>query len=283
MMDRDAKWPGGPTYWLEGRRLCVSIPFTWNLHDVKTRIFQRSSHWDNVLIGGPAVRLVPEFFSELSMPWIRIGQGHPDALAHVNPKATRTMEGCVRNCGFCAVKRIEPVFRELSTWKNLPIVIDNNLLACSKDHFDKVIDGLKEIGWADFNQGLDSRLLTDYHAQRIAEIQEPMCRLALDSLDYSGDWERALGCLLRAGVPLANIRSYALVGFDSDPKEAWCRCNFIESYGIKVLPMWFHELDALKANQVTEKQKDLGWSERERNRIMQWFYKHRDFDKPRRR
>ena len=71
-------------------------------------------------------------------------------------------------------------------------------------------------------------------------------------------------------------RSYALVGFDSDPGEAWDRCKWIESHGIKALPMWFTELDALERNKVTDKQKALGWNDYERRRIMGWFYKHRE-------
>jgi len=39
--------------------------------------------------------------------------------------------------------------------------------------------------------------------------------------------------------------------------------------------MWYHPLDALKFNEVTNEQKDYGWSEKERKRIMGYFYKHR--------
>ncbi len=273
-------WPKGPVYWLEGRTLCVTVPFTWNLPEVLRTIRQRGTKWDRVLAGGPAVRLMPDYFE--SLPFVSVGDGHPDALARVNPLATRTMEGCVRNCQFCAVRKIEPVFSEYEWWPSAPIVIDNNLLACSRHHFETVIEGLKRIGRADFNQGLDARLLTDYHAKKIAEIRKSMVRLALDSLSYRYDWLAAFERLRNAGIAKKNIRSYALVGFDSGPDEAWERCRWIESHGIKALPMWFHELDALKANQVTEKQKDSGWSDRERKKLMQWFYKHRECEKPRR-
>ena len=57
--------------------------------------------------------------------------------------------------------------------------------------------------------------------------------------------------------------------------EAWKRCEFVKSFGIKVLPMWFHPLDALEKNGVTKKQKSLGWNDYERRKIMQWFYKYR--------
>jgi len=82
--------------------------------------------------------------------------------------------------------------------------------------------------------------------------------------------------LINVGIAKTNIRSYALIGFDSGPDEAWERCQWVESHKIKVLPMWFHPLDALKQHQVTEDQKKLGWNDLERKRIMQWHYQHNE-------
>jgi hypothetical protein len=128
---------------------------------------------------------------------------------------------------------------------------------------------------ADFNQGLDSRLLTAEHARLIKLIKRPMIRLALDNISYRDDWDRALDILLQAGIPKRRIRSYALLGFRSDPSEGWARCEYIQSKGIRVLPAWYHRLDTLKHNIVTDEQRGWGWTDYERRRIMQWFYKHK--------
>jgi hypothetical protein len=266
-------FPKGPTRWIDGNTLFVSVPFTWNLPALLTEFKQRSLLWSHALVGGPAVRLMPNFFSGLD--YVMSGEHHPGAIKRINPFATFTSRGCIRKCGFCAVPKCEGDLLELPDWPDKPVILDNNLLATSPAHFDRVIDRLIRHGWADFNQGLDARLLTSYHAQRISEIGKPMVRLALDNERYSGDWDRALETLARAGIAKSNIRSYALCGFDSGPDEAWRRCEFVERKGIKVLPQWFHELDALKANQVTEKQTALGWDDYERRRIMQWYYKRK--------
>jgi len=100
-------------------------------------------------------------------------------------------------------------------------------------------------------------------------------RLSLDNLSYLNQWNEALDILLRRGIAKRNISSYAIIGFNSDPSDAWARCEGIEKEGVRALPMWFHELDAMKPNTVTEKQKALGWSDYERRRIMQWFYQHK--------
>jgi len=282
-------WPKKHTQWIKNRTLYISIPFTWNLPEVRSEILQCSIFWDRVIIGGPAVSLIPEYFNDLD--FVLIGPpSYPGVLQRVNPMATKTTMGCIRKCKFCAVPKIESVyfkngFKQLDDWPDLPIICDNNLLAASKKHFDRVINRLlkhniplyKEKGHTvDFNQGLDSRLLSDHHAKRFTELKKPMIRLALDNISYKKQWLSALNKLIRAGVAKTNIRSYALIGFDSDPQEGWKRCEWIESNGIKVLPQWFHKLDALKKNIVTKEQVELGWTDNERKRLMQWYFQHNE-------
>lgn len=274
----DISWPKGPTSWIIDRILYVSIPFTWNLPEVHELLQNVDFMFDTVIVGGPATKLMPDYFNDL--PHVTRGHHYPGAMQIVNPQATKTTTGCIRNCGFCAVPKMEGKIKELQDWPDLPVVCDNNLLGTSIEHFDRVIDRLKVHGWADFNQGIDSRLLTDYHARRLREIGRPMIRLALDSMAYSDQWGIAFERLRSAGFTKSLIRSYALIGFEENSKhtvdEAWERCKWVEGHGIKVLPMWYHRLDAMKPNIVTKKQKELGWNDFERRRIMQWYYQHKE-------
>lgn len=267
-------WPKKYISWIKDRVLHVSIPFTWELPKVRFLIQQKSIFWDRVLIGGPAIMLMPKYFDDLN--YVTIGSKLKGVLQKVNQYATRTTIGCINKCAFCGVSKIEPFFFELDDWPDLPIICDNNILAASINHFDRVINRLVRLGRANFNQGLDARRLTDYHAIRIAEVQEPLIYLALDNVSYINDWACAYDRLRSAGILKRQIRSYALIGFNSGPDEAWRRCNFIESHNIKALPQWYHSLDALKKNIVTAKQLELGWNDYERRRIMQWFYFHKN-------
>jgi hypothetical protein len=266
-------WPKGPVYWTGGKTLYVSIPFTWNLPDVRIRLLQKSFMWERAVIGGPAVRLLPNYFDDLSH--VTVGENDSSVLQRINPLATRTTAGCPNRCGFCGVNRICGAFQEFEEWPDRPVLIDDNLFAASQTHFDKVIDRLIQWEWADFNQGVDARLLTDYHARRIAEIAQVTVRLALDSMAYVDDWLTAVDTLKRNSVVKTHIRSYALVGFRTGPDDAWTRCEFIEKHVRKVLPMWYHPLDAMQPNIVTAAQQALGWNDFERKRLMTWFYKHK--------
>jgi hypothetical protein len=277
-------WKGGILTWEQDGALCVSVVFTWHLPTA--RKYAEVMQHRRVRIGGPAVKLMPSVL--FGCP-AEIGGDIHGVLQRWNPIATRTSVGCIRNCEFCSVPLVEGAEtlaqfgkrqKELADWPDLPVIADNNLLANSITHFDRVCDRLEKLGWCDFNQGTDARLVTEHHAERIARIKRPMVRLALDSMSYSDAWERALERLIRAGVAKRNIRTYALMGWKSQgrwtsPDEAWAVCEFIEKRGVKPLPMWFHELDALQRNIVTERQAAAGWSDYERRRLMQWFYQHK--------
>ena len=117
-------WPKGPTAWIEDRRLFVSVPFTWNLYDVRTMASQRSFLWDAVSVGGPAVKLSRGFKEPFRWPdEVTVDYGDmPGVLERVNPWAMRTSTGCPNRCEYCGVARIEPVFRELDIHKVVPIV-----------------------------------------------------------------------------------------------------------------------------------------------------------------
>lgn len=245
----------------------ISIPFTWCLPRVQRRI---ASTWLPVIVGGPAVRLMPGY-----LKGCEIGTDHPGAMKRINPMATKTTTGCTHKCGFCAVPTIEGKFRENPDFLPGPIVCDNNLLAASPPHIERVIGMLRTFGWADFNQGLDAYRLDQDVATLLASIGRPMIRLASD---HSTDWcaiDQAYCALRRAKLPKSLIRVYVLSGFDTDPADAWYRCRIVERYGIKPLPMWFHGLQAMTENVVTDEQKELGWTDYERRRLMQWYYQHK--------
>jgi hypothetical protein len=276
-------WKAGILTWEDADALCISVAFTWDLPFA--RRYADAMRHRRVRIGGPAVGLAKKKFPGF---WLgchaEIGGHYPGVLQRWNPFATRTSVGCIRMCEFCSVPSVEGAETleefgkrqaELPDWPDLPVTADNNLLANSLAHFDRVCDRLEKHEWSDFNQGTDARLVTEHHAERIARLKRPMVRLALDSMSYVDAWDRALERLLRAGVAKRNIRCYCLMAFGTSPGQCWKTCEYVEKNGIKPLPMWFHELNALERNIVTERQSALGWNDYERRRLMQWFYQHK--------
>ncbi len=236
-------WSGGTAAWVEGDTAYLSVAFTWGLPLAYARAAWYRSMGCQVRAGGPAVSLMPDYLAGVAETG-----GEVDALPRHNPNATITSRGCIRRCPFCAVPRIEGDLRELGTWPVRPIVCDNNLLACSRRHFDRVVDSLKPVRAVDFNQGLDARLLTAYHAQRLAEL-DCMVRLAWDDVRSESQVMDAIAALRAAGFPKHRIRCYVLLGYADTPDDARYRLESVAGMGIKPNPMRYNPLDALVRDQ----------------------------------
>jgi hypothetical protein len=244
-------WRGTFAEWTDGATAFLSVPFTWELQNAYQRAVWLRQMGYKVRAGGPAVDLMPDVLAGVA----ELG-GSVNALPHHNPDATFTSRGCIRRCPFCAVWRVEGELRELDDWEPRPIVCDNNLLACSRKHFDTVIDRLKPLAGIDFNQGLDARLLTKYHAERLAEL-DCMVRLAWDHIDTGNDFMTAYERLRKARVPKSRIRVYVLIGYKDTPDDALFRLRTVHNMGLMPNPMRYNPLDAMTRDAYVGK----AWSE----------------------
>ena len=240
--------------WIENDIAFVSCVFTWQLPEVYQRCIWLRQEGYRIYAGGPAVSLMPEYLADVA----EIG-GQINALPRHNPNATFTSRGCPRNCSFCAVPRIEGDLVELDGWEPKPIVCDNNLLACSRCHFDKVIDSLKGIKGVDFNQGLDARLLTDYHIERLRELNLSHIRLAWDHTNLESLVQSAISRLADAGLSKGKINVYVLIGFDDSPEDALYRLETLRNIGIRPFCQRYQPLNSLRRNSYVAP----NWTERQ--------------------
>jgi len=204
-----------------------------------------------------------------------IGGRHSGVLQRVNRLATRTSEGCPCACDYCSVPRIEGKFVEMATFRPGPVVCDNNLLAASMPHLERVAEMLRGFGWADL-QGIDSGFVTPEKIALMETAGRPIYRMSVDTAQDKAKWERAFEIMRGEGVAKHRIRTYALIGFRTDPAEAWERCEWVEAHvGTIVSPMWYHPPDAMVRDEITKDQEELGWSKKDQKRIMDYYYQHR--------
>ena len=267
-------WHKKPCRWVEGNTLFISVPFTWNLPEVRAEILQLDFTYKKVVVGGPAVSLVPAYLADIA----NVQTTCPGVLQRVNPLATRSTLGCPNRCGFCAVPRMHPEgLRELDDWPDLPMYCDDNLLAASRKYFDRVIDRLKKHSFADFNQGLDARRLKPYHAKRLAELRNPILRLAWDEIPTEKFVRRAISRLLKAGLPKRSIRVFVLIGFNDSPSAATYRFEALRELKIKANPMRYTPLDALERNGHVYT--EGGWTGDLLKDYMKYWYNDRFFAK----
>ena len=255
-------WSKDVVEWIDGDTAYLSVVFSWHLQRAYQRAAWLRMQGYHVRAGGPAVSLNPTFLADVA----EIG-GDVPALKRHNPDACFTTRGCIRQCQFCAVPKIEGAFRELHDFDIAPIVCDNNFLASSRRHFDRVIDALKDCSGVDFNQGLDARLLTDYHAGRLAELDLHCARLAWDFTGMEPELMAAYETLRRAGLPKRLIRVYVLIGFNDTPEDALYRLETVRGLGLKPNPMRYQPLDAKKRNEYVAP----SWTGAELRRYMHYW------------
>ena len=258
------KWNGGLVEWDDGDAVNISVVFSWKLQDAYSRAAWNKQIGKRVRVGGPPVSLKPEMFTGVA----EVG-GDVDALPRHNPDATFTSRGCVRSCPFCIVPIHEGDLVELNEWPVRPIVCDNNILATGARHFDAVIDSLKPLKGVDFNQGLDARLLTRHHAERIRELDMAVIRLAWDHVSLEDKFMAAWGKLRDAGVPKSKMQSYVLIGYNDTPEDAKYRLEKVRELGGLPNPMRFQPLTAEKRNSYV----GPGWTETLLRKYMAYYSK----------
>ena len=255
-------WSKNIVEWQENGTANISVVFSWDLQKAYQRaVWQRQMGYV-VKIGGPAAYYQPRIFDSVA----EVCNGLEVVQRH-NPEAVFTSTGCIRDCEFCIVHKTEGDLKEKKHWIPRRIVCDNNLLACSRVHFDKVIDSLKPLKGVDFNQGLDARLLTDYHAQRIAELDLANVRLAWDHVEMESKFMQAFERLRKAGIPKNKIFVYVLIGYKDTPNDALYRLETVKNLGALPSPMRFQELAAKKRNSYVGE----NWTNRQLIRYMRYW------------
>ncbi len=228
-------------------------------------------------VGGIYATLMPEHIKK-RYPFVNVHMGlHPKAESRMpaydilktidkwkewDSSIVFTSRGCVRKCPFCVVPKIEGGMRDEKTsiidlmhpsHKKVTIW-DNNFLASpyAKSMLRELIDNGIE---ADFNQGLDARLIDAETAGLLADVRSKSIHMA-----YDWPWEgpfvkRAIDLLSGAGYRRKNLIFYMLYNFWDDkhrkgdtPIDFLNRLQDLMGWGVSAYPMRFIPLDALERN-----------------------------------
>lgn len=171
-----------------------------------------------------------------------------------------TSRGCIRNCPFCAVPKIEGKLREIIPSikpyvypKHTKIIFwDNNILATK--NWKNIFDELEELNkWVDFNQGLDARLINEEVARKLARLKLKYVRLAYDNKAQRKKLKKAIDHLAEAGIRKRSIIVYTLYNFHDDPEDFKERVTELLNWGVVSYPMRYEPLTSLIKNSYVSK------------------------------
>lgn len=163
--------------------------------------------------------------------------------------------GCIRRCGFCSVPKLEGKLLPLNS--NIRRLIypghtrvtlwDNNIAAAP--NWRAIFDELADIGLdTDFNQGLDSRCVTDEVAEKISKIKMSVIRFAYDFHGIGPYVKRAIDLLADRGVRKRKIVVYVLFNYTDGPEDFFERIRELLTWGVVSYPMRYEPLTSLEKN-----------------------------------
>lgn len=165
--------------------------------------------------------------------------------------------GCIRDCPFCSVRVLEPVFKARRSIRHFVypghekvMFWDNNILA--SPYWEDIFDELEELNlYVDFNQGLDARLITLYTAQKLKKLRIPLLRLAYDSLGIRNSLKKTINIFIEAGYRGRDILVYCLYNYPAKqdtPESFLIRMKDLMDWGVAVYPMRYEPLEPRPKN-----------------------------------
>jgi len=185
--------------------------------------------------------------------------------------------GCIRQCHFCGVPKLEGEQRDTNSLTALVrsidarygpkkdlILMDNNVVASPR--FKEIIAEIRDLGFTpgamlhrrdslpverrvDFNQGVDARILCKdpMYLRELASICLRPLRIAFDHLGVRKPYEQAVRYAADAG--LMELSNYMLYNFHDGPEDLFERMRLNvalgEELGIRVwsFPMRYQPID----------------------------------------
>lgn len=197
---------GPPDLFDEADEVHISVTFTYDIPKAE-QLAEAWRHVAPVKVGGVA-------YGDSSLEFI--------PGRYIRPGYTITSRGCPRRCWFCGVWKKWPVAHPLPIhpgWN----VLDDNLLACPRDHVEAVFAMLRQqrspTGRVEFTGGLEALSLQDYQVELLAGLRpRPNMFWAYDPGDAFETLEQAARRMLAAGFTTASHRlhCYVLIGYPKD-------------------------------------------------------------------
>jgi len=197
--DDDHSYFGPPGLFVpEYDEIHISVSFTWDLKHANW-LKQQWQRVAPVKIGGPALNGEGGEFT----PGLYLRKG-----------VIVTSRGCPNRCAWCFVR--SPL-KELKIHEGNNIV-DNNVLACSNKHLDRLFSMLQSQRLIKFSGGFEPARVNQKIVDRLRSISLLQLYLAYDHVDNFKEVKRAI-ILLRKYFKRYQIGCFVLIGFANDTMD----------------------------------------------------------------
>lgn len=272
----------------------VTSIFTWDWNHVYDAVKYAKRFADKVYLGGVYTSVLPEHAQKSGADKVVTGlvweiedlrpmyQLVPDCDYSV----VHASRGCIRKCGFCVIPRIEGKIKEKSDIKRFVypthkriLVYDNNILAMKS--WDDIWWQLRRIGKpVDFNQGIDSRILSNNPriADQLMKLnlkadEHISIRFGFDNINYTKHVVNSINMLEERGLDGRRIMCLTLYNFKDTPDDFFERVRTTLSLGAVCLPMRYQHIElpeALERNSYIGKH----WTKKELRLVSNFIWRY---------
>lgn len=195
----------------------ISVAFSWDIKKAHLLAEAWELYAKKVKIGGPAINGESKDEFEPGM--------------YLEKGAVITSRGCPNRCPWCF---IDQPLKELKINPGNNI-LDNNILACSKPHIDKVFSMLGSQRQIHFSGGLEASRITHEIAERLRGLKLRSLFLAYDDESRLKDLKKAVS-ILRKYFNREYIRCFVLMGFKDNDTITKARDRLIKAWEIGTIP-----------------------------------------------
>jgi hypothetical protein len=272
----------------------VTSLYTWEWKWVWEAIDYVRNYVDKVVLGGIYASALPEHARKSRADEVYEGvmweveDVYPayELVPECDYSIVYASRGCVRNCGFCLVRRVEGYLREKESIKHLVngrhkkvVLQDNNIIAMK--NWEKIWRELLLMNkLVDFNGGIDTRILTrnekivkQLGRLKLRADEYISLRLALDDMGYKKYMVKSARLLKEYGVTGDRQMYYTLYNFKDTPEDFIERIRTILEEGCVSFPMRYQAIEepyALKKDSYIGKH----WNERMLKMVDDFIWKY---------
>lgn len=243
--------------------VAVSAIFSWDVPKLVAGVRQIAER-THVEVGGPGCFALTSYIERATgvVPCHGLDERF-DQQAPLDGESYRqvfTGRGCPGNCCFCIVSRLEGMtFVPYANWSLAPVILDNNILAASVEHQERVIERLLSAGYGpgqvDFNSGFDPVRLDQAAINRFGRLSLGTWRLAFDEISEESQVRKAMRLLRANKLKPRQIRVYVLFGNEA-PEICHHRARKVIEWGGEPFVQPMVALNALERRPVVRH----GWT-----------------------
>lgn len=236
-------------------RAYVTTTFTFDIPRALSIIQEVQKTIPEVIVGGISATLIPTLFEKLGVTVVKglmpeVEKFSPDYSLIKKPEyaIVHTSRGCIRKCGFCMVKNVEPEFYNREWVQDVYpgckkiVFYDNNWLAKDYETLLKDIETIRVLQKqtpnlkVDFNQSLDARLMTKEMAQVLKDVPFNPVRFSFDWMAEDGYFQNAVRYM--ADVGFKDFVNTVLWNYLDTPEDLYYRLREHVELTVELSEKW---------------------------------------------